>query len=119
MFTNINLTDVETGYKAFRGEIIRNMVIKSSGFGFEIEVTAKISKLNCAVYEIPISYYGRTYEEGKKIGPMDGIAAFWYILVYNVFVSPERSFRNYPALLKSLAERRSRIVDHVHDGRDN
>ena len=61
--TNLNMTDVETGYKAFRGEIIRKMKIVSSGFGFEIEVTAKVAKLKCAVYEIPISYYGRTYEE--------------------------------------------------------
>src|SRR6202789_3611472 len=68
LFTNINMTDVETGYKAFRGEIIRNMKITSSRFGFEIEVTAKVAKLKCAVYEVPISYSGRTYDEGKKIG---------------------------------------------------
>src|SRR5271165_768963 len=68
LFTNVNLTDVETGYKAFRGEIIRNMIITSSGFGFEIEVTAKVAKLRCAMYEVPISYHGRTYDEGKKIG---------------------------------------------------
>jgi len=66
--TNINMTDVETCYKAFRGEIIRNMTIISSGFGFEIEVTAKVAKLGVAIYEVPISYHGRTYEEGKKIG---------------------------------------------------
>jgi hypothetical protein len=59
---------VETGYKAFRGDIIRGMRITSSGFGFEIEVTAKVAKLKCRVYEVPISYYGRTYEEGTKIG---------------------------------------------------
>jgi len=62
LFTNLNLTDVETGYKAFRSEIMRNMIITSSGFGFEIEVTAKVAKLKCAIYEVPISYYGRTYE---------------------------------------------------------
>lgn len=66
LFTNLNLTDVETGYKAFRGDIIRNMIITSAGFGFEIEVTAKVAKLHCAIYEVPISYYGRTYEEGKR-----------------------------------------------------
>ena len=64
--TNLNMTDIETCYKAFRGEIIRNMTITSKGFGFEVEVTAKIAKLKCAVYEVPISYYGRTYEEGGK-----------------------------------------------------
>jgi hypothetical protein len=68
----VNLTDVETGYKAFRGEIIRNMIITSAGFGFEIEVTAKVAKLRCAMYEVPISYHGRTYEQGKKIGFTDG-----------------------------------------------
>jgi len=98
LFTNINLTDVETGYKAFRSEIMRNMIITSSGFGFEIEVTAKVAKLGCAMYEVPISYYGRTYEQGKKIGAKDGVAAFWYILVYNVFCSLQSSYTAVPAL---------------------
>jgi glycosyltransferase involved in cell wall biosynthesis len=97
LFTNVNMTDVETGYKAFRGEIIRNMIITSSGFGFEIEVTAKIAKLKCAIYEAPISYYGRTYEEGKKIGFSDGLAALWYILKFNLFCSLKRSYRELPA----------------------
>ena len=96
IFTNINLTDVETGYKAFRGEIIRNMIFSSSGFGFEIEVTAKSAKLKCAIYEVPISYHGRTYEEGKKIGFTDGIAALWYILRFNLFVGLEASYRTVP-----------------------
>jgi glycosyltransferase involved in cell wall biosynthesis len=116
LFTNVNLTDVETGYKAFRGEIIRDMVISSTGFGFEIEVTAKISKLKCAIYEVPISYYGRTYEEGKKIGPLDGIAAFWYIFYYNVFVSPQKSFRNHRSLQEALsAQRGGHIVEHLSE----
>jgi glycosyltransferase involved in cell wall biosynthesis len=96
--TNINLTDVETGYKAFRGEIIREMVITSEGFGFEIEVTAKLAKLKCAMYESPISYYGRTYEEGKKIGLSDGVAALWYILKFNFFCSLSNSYRRVPQL---------------------
>jgi glycosyltransferase involved in cell wall biosynthesis len=100
--TNLNLTDVETGYKAFRGSIIRNMIITSSGFGFEIEVTAKVAKLHCAVYEVPISYYGRTYEEGKKVGVRDGIAALWYIVRYNLITSLDRSFRSLPALSTDL-----------------
>ena len=98
LFTNINLTDVETGYKALRGEVIRNMIITSGGFGFEIEVTAKVAKLKCSIYEAPISYYGRTYEEGKKIGVWDGVAAFWYIIRYNVFCSVQSSFRKLPTL---------------------
>lgn len=98
LFTNINLTDVETGYKVFRGEIIREMVITSEGFGFEIEVTAKVAKLKCAIYEAPISYYGRTYEEGKKIGFKDGVAALWYILKFNLFCSLQASYRRAPLL---------------------
>jgi len=98
IFTNINLTDVETGYKAFRGEIIRNMIIVSDGFGFEIEVTAKVAKLRCAIYEVPISYCGRTYEEGKKIGMKDGFAALWYILRFNLFCSLADSYRTIPDL---------------------
>jgi glycosyltransferase involved in cell wall biosynthesis len=96
LLTNVNMTDVETGYKAFKGEIIRNMVIISSRFGFEIEVTAKIAKLNCRIYEVPISYYGRTYEEGKKIGFKDGIWAIWYIVYFNLFCSLESSFVRSP-----------------------
>jgi hypothetical protein len=92
------MTDVETGYKAFRGEIIRNMVITSDGFGFEIEVTAKIAKLRCAIYEVPISYCGRTYEEGKKIGMKDGVAALWYIVRFNLFCSLADSYRKIPSL---------------------
>lgn len=92
LLTNVNMTDVETCYKAFRGEIIRNMIIESKGFGFEIEVTAKVAKLKCRIYEVPISYYGRTYEEGKKIGIWDGIQALWYIIYYNCFCSVKYSF---------------------------
>ena len=101
MLTNLNMSDIETCYKAFRGDIIRNLVITSSGFGFEVEVTAKIAKLGCAVYEVPISYYGRTYDEGKKIGLNDGIAAVWYIIRFNMFMSLRRSFREMPPMLAS------------------
>lgn len=101
LFTDLNLSDVETGYKAFRGEIIRNMIIQTHGFGFEIEVTAKIAKLKCRVYEVPISYYGRTYEEGKKIGFKDGIDAIWYVLKYNLLVSRGKSFTSVPVLARS------------------
>ena len=101
IFTNMNMTDVETGYKAFRGEIIRNMTITSVGFGFEIEVTAKVAKLTtCAVYEVPISYSGRTYQEGKKIGFKDGVAALWYILKFNLLCSLKDSYRVLPAIAR-------------------
>jgi glycosyltransferase involved in cell wall biosynthesis len=105
LFTNMNMSDVETGYKAFRGDIIRRMVITSSRFGFEIEVTAKVAKLRCAVYEVPISYYGRTYEEGKKIGTMDGLYALWYIFKYNLLVSQARSYRGVPQVGPTAAAR--------------
>jgi glycosyltransferase involved in cell wall biosynthesis len=94
LFTDVNFSDVETCYKAFRGEIIRNMLITSQRFGFEIEVTAKVSKLKCRIYEVPISYYGRTYQEGKKIGVKDGLLALYYIFKYNVFTSLKKSYTN-------------------------
>lgn len=97
LLTNLNMTDVETGYKAIRGHIIRAMVIKSSGFGIEIEITAKIAKWGAAVYEVPISYYGRTYEEGKKIGTWDGVMALWYVFYFNLFWSRARSFKTMEA----------------------
>jgi glycosyltransferase involved in cell wall biosynthesis len=98
LLTNLNLTDVETGYKAFKGDIIRSMIITSRGFGFEIEVTAKMAKLKCAIYEVPISYYGRTYEEGKKIGPKDGFAALWYLVKYNLLTSLDASYKQVPQM---------------------
>jgi glycosyltransferase involved in cell wall biosynthesis len=101
LLTNLNLTDVGTGYKAFRGEILRNMSLRSNGFGFDMEVTAKIAKLHCRIYEVPISYDGRTYEEGKKITAMDGVYALWYIFKYNVFVGLSRSYKAVPQLLSN------------------
>jgi glycosyltransferase involved in cell wall biosynthesis len=111
LFTNLNLTDVETCYKAFRGEIIRNMRINSSGFGFEIEVTAKIAKLGCVVYEVPISYYGRTYEEGKKITYLDGLAAFYYIVRYNFFCTKSAAFTNLPALASKSSQIKNSLLE--------
>lgn len=85
MLTNLNLTDMETCYKAFRREIIQRIEIESDRFGFEPEVTAKISRMNCRVYEVPISYHGRSYAEGKKITWRDGFSAIWCIIKYNFF----------------------------------
>ncbi len=85
MFTNINLTDMETCYKVFRREIIQSIEIEENRFGFEPEITAKVAKLRCRIYEVGISYYGRTYEEGKKIGWRDGVRAIYCIVKYNLF----------------------------------
>jgi glycosyltransferase involved in cell wall biosynthesis len=90
LLTNKNMTDIETCYKAFRTPLLKEMPITSSGFGFEVEVTANISKTKARIYEVPISYYGRTYDEGKKIHVSDGVAALWYILRYNLFWSSDR-----------------------------
>lgn len=86
MFTNLNLTDMETCYKLFRAEYIKKIYFKENRFGFEPEVTSKISRIpGIRIYEVGISYYGRTYEEGKKIGARDGFRAIWCILKYNIF----------------------------------
>ena len=83
MATNLNVTDMETCYKVFRREIIQKITIEEDRFGFEPEITAKVARLKARIYEVPISYYGRTYEEGKKIGWRDGFQAIWCILKYN------------------------------------
>jgi len=85
MLTNLNLTDMETCYKAFRREIIQSIEIEENRFGFEPEVTAKVSKLDVRIFEVGISYYGRTYAEGKKIGMRDGFRALYCIVKYNLF----------------------------------
>ncbi len=95
MFTNLNLTDMETGYKVFRREVIQKIKIEQNRFGFEPEVTVKIARMRLRIYEVGISYYGRTYEEGKKIGWKDGVKALWCILKYSLrsrkrdYLSPE------------------------------
>jgi glycosyltransferase involved in cell wall biosynthesis len=86
MFTNLNLTDMETCYKLFDAQMLKGLVLKENRFGFEPEVTAKIARVpDVRIYEVGISYYGRTYEEGKKIGWKDGFRAIWCILRYNLF----------------------------------
>jgi len=84
MLTDLNLTDMETGYKAFRRQLFSRITIEENRFGFEPEITAKIAKLRCRVYEVPISYFGRDYSEGKKITWKDGVAALYCILKYNL-----------------------------------
>jgi len=85
MFSNLNLTDMECCYKAVRGELARSLPLKSERFGFEPEITARLSKANARIFEVPVGYSGRTYQEGKKITWRDGIAALGHILRYNLF----------------------------------
>jgi glycosyltransferase involved in cell wall biosynthesis len=85
VFTDLNLSDMETCYKAFRTDILKKITLRENRFGFEPEFTAKISKVRCRVYEVPISYSGRDYSEGKKIGWKDGVAAIYFIIKYSCF----------------------------------
>ncbi len=85
MFSNLNLTDMENCYKVFKSEIIKNIKLKENRFGFEPEITAKLAKKKCRIYEVGVKYYGRTYEQGKKIGWKDGISAIRCIIKYNLF----------------------------------
>ena len=93
MLTNINLTDMETCYKVFRREILEEFTLEENRFGFEPEVTAKVAALRCRIFEVGISYFGRTYEEGKKIGWRDGFRAMYAIFKYNLFSSQVRRLR--------------------------
>lgn len=85
MFTNLNLTDLESCYKAFRAPLLKNLDLREKGFGFEPEITAKLAKTRCRIYEVGISYSGRTYEEGKKVNWKDGFRAIYAIVRYNLF----------------------------------
>jgi len=95
LLTNVNMTDIETCYKAFRTPSLRQIPLSSKGFGMEVEITAMICRTKARIFEVPISYYGRTYEEGKKIGFRDAVDAVWYILYYNVFRRRCRTMRAY------------------------
>ena len=105
---NVNMTDVETCYKAFRTPLIKKMPLTSSGFGMEVEITELITKTKARIYEVPISYYGRTYEEGKKIAFTDGLVAFWYILYYHVisYIAPSR---------KKYIQRANKFLDELRN----
>ncbi len=115
LLTNRNMSDIETCYKAFRREVIHPLNLTSHGFGMEVEITAMICKTNARTYEVPISYYGRTYEEGKKIGITDGIAAIWYILYYNLIVPLTMQGQAYIRTVNaSLEERRAARMSNDH-----
>jgi glycosyltransferase involved in cell wall biosynthesis len=102
MLTNINLTDMETCYKAFRREVIQSIEIEESRFGFEPEITAKVAKMGCRIYEVGISYYGRTYKEGKKIGWKDGLWAVICILKYNLRRSRKTYYNRHLRILTQI-----------------
>ena len=106
MLTNLNLSDMETCYKVFRTAIVKNMTLTANRFGIEPELTAKVAKIRgIRIYEVPISYYGRTYDEGKKIGWRDGIAALWFIFKFNILTSYEKSFKVAPKeIVATLSE---------------
>jgi len=109
MVTNLNLTDMETGYKVFRADIIKSIPIRSSRFGVEPELTAKLAKVHARIYEVPISYAGRAYWEGKKIRWTDGVVALWTILRYAFVDDQENADPGYKTLLRlSRAERYNR-----------
>jgi len=86
MFTDLNLTDMETCYKAFTRAVLDNILLTSNTFGFEPEVTARVAQLQCRIYEVAVSYHGRTYQEGKKVGWRDGFEAIWCILKFNLLM---------------------------------
>lgn len=105
IFTNMNMTDIETGYKAFPIKMIQPLGLTSKGFGMEVEITALLGRIKPRLYEVPISYYGRTYDEGKKIGFKDGIAAIFYIFYYNLIYTRKAKVRAHIELMKkSLRE---------------
>ncbi len=111
--TNWNMTDIETGYKAFRKEVIKPLQLSSKGFGMEVEIAAMVCKTKARTYEVPISYYGRAYDEGKKIGFMDGVAALWYIGYYNLIKPLTGSGRLYKKTVnEALAERAAATAKH-------
>lgn len=85
LLTNLNLSDMEVGYKVFRADVLKRITLRSNRFGFEPEVTAKVAKLGCRIYEVPIAYHGRTYAEGKKITWRDGITALWCLVRFRLF----------------------------------
>jgi hypothetical protein len=112
------MTDIETCYKAFRAGVIKPLRLTSRGFGMEVEITALITKSGARTYEVPISYYGRSYEEGKKIGLRDGIMAVFYILFYNLIAprtSPGRRYIEEANRFLASSERRSCVSTTAAD----
>ncbi|HSW45136.1 MAG TPA: glycosyltransferase family 2 protein [Phycisphaerae bacterium] len=111
LLTNLNMTDIETCYKAFRTPVLQQIPLRSRGFGMEVEITAVLGRTACRVYEVPISYYGRTYAEGKKIGPIDGVHALWCILYYNLAARFSRPYRGCVKAIDQWLNRNRRTTD--------
>jgi glycosyltransferase involved in cell wall biosynthesis len=110
LLTNRNMSDIETCYKCFRSGVIKPLRLTSQGFGMEVEITALVCKTNARTYEVPISYYGRTYQEGKKIGLGDGLAALAYILYYNLVAPWRGSTRAYVAAVNQYLADKPRFM---------
>lgn len=110
MFTNLNLTDMETGFKVFRRDVIQSIKLEQNRFGFEPEVTVKIARMKLRIYEVGISYYGRTYEEGKKINWKDGVKALWCIIKYSI-KTPRSKY--VPSQESSPQSATSEVLDRV------
>lgn len=107
LLTDINLTDMETCYKAFKREVIQNLNLETERFGIEVELTAKVAKAKVLkIYEVPINYHGRTYEEGKKITWKDGIAALWYMIKYNILADKSKFYKKSWDEISKLSESR-------------
>jgi glycosyltransferase involved in cell wall biosynthesis len=111
LLTNRNMTDIETCYKAFRADVIKPLQLTSRGFGMEVEITALVSKTRARTYEVPISYYGRSYEEGKKIGLQDGLMALGYIAYYNIVAPWLPAGRRYVRTVNHALQRTGRPED--------
>lgn len=109
IFTNMNMTDIETGYKVFPVEMIRPLGLTSKGFGMEVEITAIMGRVKPRLYEVPISYYGRTYHEGKKIGFRDGVAAIYYIFYYNLIYPRKPKVRAHIRHIKKIIHDRAML----------
>ncbi|HIA02684.1 MAG TPA: glycosyltransferase family 2 protein [Myxococcales bacterium] len=107
LFTDLNLTDMETCYKVFKRDVIQNLILESDRFGFEPEVTAKLARMrDVVVYEVPINYHGRTYDDGKKITWKDGVSALWCIIKYNLLNTDDASFKRPASELDVLVRNR-------------
>jgi glycosyltransferase involved in cell wall biosynthesis len=110
MLTNRNMSDIETCYKCFRAGVIKPLRLSSRGFGLEVEITAMVCKTQARTYEVPISYYGRTYQEGKKIGVRDGLAAIAYLFYYNMIAPWRHAARTYVAAVNQFLTQQPRFV---------
>ena len=116
MFTNLNLTDMETCYKVFRTEIIKSIPIRENSFGFEPEITAKVAAMRCRIYEVGISYDGRNYDEGKKIGWRDAVWAFVCVIRYGLFYTPPKTIDAILSEAENSATKEQSVDDDSSDG---